>query len=66
LFAVMSAIAPAAFPIVPAGAPPTARSSVKRWAAVDHAAEAELEAQFNRKVTWREALLGWLIEFNRY
>jgi hypothetical protein len=36
------------------------------WSAVDSVAEAQLEARFQRKVTWREALFGWLIEFNRY
>ncbi len=36
------------------------------WSALDSADEAQLEAKFNRKVTFREALFGWLIEFNRY
>jgi hypothetical protein len=62
----MRAMSPAACPIVSTGMPSNIRSSVQGWAAVDHAAEAEIEAQFNRKVTWREALFGWLIEFNRY
>jgi hypothetical protein len=36
------------------------------WSALDSADEAQLEAKFNRKVTFREALFGWLIEFNKY
>jgi len=36
------------------------------WSARDSAAEAQLEAKYNRKITFREALFGWLIEFNKY
>lgn len=38
----------------------------RSWAAVDSGVEARFEAQLRRKTGWREALLGWLIEFNRY
>jgi hypothetical protein len=46
----------------------SARCSItpRRWSALDSADEAQLEAKFNRKVPFREALFGWLIEFNKY
>ena len=36
------------------------------WSAVDVEAEAALEARFNQKLSFRRALVGWLIEFNKY
>jgi hypothetical protein len=46
--------------------PPSCTVRSRGWLAVDVVAEAELEAQINFKPSFRRALFGWLIEFNRY
>jgi hypothetical protein len=36
------------------------------WSAIDTRAEAATEVKCQRKVNWRQALISWLIEFNKY
>jgi hypothetical protein len=49
-----------------ANALPVVRVGNRSWAALDLAVEATYEAHFNQKVSWRESLFSWLIQFNRY
>ncbi len=39
---------------------------VHRWSAIDTEVEARIERELQRPLSWRQALLHWLIEYNKY
>lgn len=43
-----------------------ATNLVRPWSAVDPDGEARIDRETSRPVTWRESLMRWLIEFNKY
>ena len=40
--------------------------SFRPWSAVDVEVEARLDHELCRPVNWRQTLMRWLIEFNKY
>lgn len=39
---------------------------VHRWSAIDTDVEERIERELQRPLSWRQALLHWLIEYNKY
>ena len=39
---------------------------IRPWSAVDPDVEARIDREASRPVHWRESLMRWLIEFNKY
>jgi hypothetical protein len=37
-----------------------------RWSAIDTDVEERIERELQRPLSWRQALLHWLIEYNKY
>lgn len=39
---------------------------IRPWSAVDSDVEAKLDREMSKPVGWRDSLMRWLIEFNKY
>lgn len=39
---------------------------VRRWSAIDVDTEGRIDRELREPLTWRKALMRWLIEYNKY
>ncbi len=52
--------------VLTASDPITATCPVRPWSAVDADVEARVEREARQPMNWRDSLMRWLIEFNKY